>query len=234
MSLGTRIAGALGALFLLAACGQPTVLTVHASATTRAAPDLAVVTLGVQARGDTARAAQQAQSARMAEVVAAARAAGVEERDVQTVGFSIDPQYAYPRGGPPRVTGYVSRNIVSLRVKDLSAVSGLIDATVAQGANELQGIQFTFQDEEGSRDAARAEALTTARRRAEAYAEAAGMRVKRTLFITEPRGAELPPQYRGPALGGYAAPELATAQSNQINPGELDAASSVTVVFELS
>src|SRR5262245_27052122 len=132
---------ALAAFALLAACGRnETILTVHASATTRAAPDLAIVTLGVLARGGTAQEAQHAQSTRMAAVMAAARAAGVEERNVQTVGFSLEPQYTYPRNASPRITGYVSRNTVSVRVSDLSAVSGLIDATVAEGANELQGI----------------------------------------------------------------------------------------------
>ena len=135
------IAAIFLALAALAACGQrETLLTVHASASTRTAPDLAVVTLGVLARGATAQAAQQAQAARMGAVMDAARAAGAAETDVQTVGYSIEPQYAYPRNAAPRITGYVSRNIVSIRLDNLNAVSALIDATVAEGANELHGI----------------------------------------------------------------------------------------------
>jgi uncharacterized protein YggE len=226
----TKLAVLLLALTALAACGRETILTVHANAVTRSAPDLAIVTLGVSARGDTARAAQQAQSTRMQTVLAAARAAGVEERDVQTVGFSLEPQYVYARNAAPRVNGYVSRNTVSVRVRDLNAVSGLIDATVAEGANELQGIQFTFQDEEASRDAARAEALQTARARADAYAQAAGKRVTRMLSITEPGGAV-------PLIGldrRISAPSVVAEAANaQIRPGELDASSAVTVVFEL-
>lgn len=229
---GLRTAAACLALGLVAACGQnETILTVHASATTRAAPDLAIVTLGVMARGDTARAAQQAQSTRMEAVLAAAAAAGVEEAAVQTVGFSLEPQYTYPRNAAPRVSGYISRNVVTIRMRDLSAVSGLIDATVAEGANELQGIQFSFQDEEASRDAARAQALEAAQRRAQAYAEAAGMRVARTLSITEPGGEPPPLPYE---LSAYAArQESAAAASNQVRPGELDAQSDVTVIFAL-
>src|SRR5690242_115503 len=87
------------AIAALAGCGQQTLLTVRASATTRAAPDLAIVSLGVLAQGPTAREAQAAQSQRMSRVLEAARAAGAEERDVQTVGFALEPQYAYTRGG---------------------------------------------------------------------------------------------------------------------------------------
>jgi uncharacterized protein YggE len=221
------------ALAALAACGEPTLLTVHASSTTRAAPDLAIVTLGVSARGGTAQAAQVAQNTRMSAVLAAARAAGVEEADVQTVGFSIEPIYVYPRNAPARITGYESRNTVSIRVRDLSRVSGLIDATVAEGANQLQGIEFTFQNEEGSRDAARAEALATARTRAQAYAEAAGMRVVRVLEITEPGAVGIRPGAARRVRGAFNAQDGALAESSAIMPGQLDAESAVTGVFEL-
>jgi len=232
--MSLKIVAVFLALTALAACGRGnTILTVHASATTRAAPDLAIVTLGVMARGDTARAAQAAQSTRMSAVMEAARAAGVEERDVQTVGFSLEPQYAYPRNAAPRVTGYVSRNIVAVRVTDLSKVSGLIDATVAEGANELQGIQFTFQDEEASRNAARAQALQAARARADAYAEAGEMRVARVLSITEPGGIVPPVDTRRYDFAARAPVTEQAAAGAQIAPGELDAQSSVTVVFEL-
>lgn len=227
------LAAALLALVALGACGQrDTLLAVNASATTRTAPDLAVVTLGVVARGDTARAAQQAQNGRMAAVMQAVRAAGAAEGDVQTVGFSLEPQYVHPRGGAPRISGYVSRNIIAIRIRDLNAVSALVDATVAEGANELQGIHFTFNDIEASREAARAHALQTARRRADTYAEAAGMKVIGIEAIIEP-GSTLPPGRDG-AFGLRAmnvSPEQASA--SQVSPGQLDNAASVTVVFNV-
>ena len=195
--------------------------------------DLAVVTLGVLARGATAQTAQQAQTAQMNAVIAAARAAGAAEADVQTVGYSLEPQYAYARGASPRITGYVSRNIVSVRLRDLSRVSGLIDATVAQGANELQGIQFTYADEEASRTAARAQALETARARAETYATAAGMRVVRMDSITEPGGV-VPPPWESRQDGYNLRAVQVTAEQaagGSINPGQLDNAASVVVVL---
>lgn len=232
--IGLKIGVAVLALCVLAACGQrETLLTVHATATTRASPDLAIVTLGVLARGANAQAAQQAQSERMAAVMQAAGAAGVAAGDVQTVGYSIEPQYVYVRNAPPRITGYVSRNIISLRVANLEAVSALIDATVAEGANELQGIQFTYRDDEASREAARAQALEIARRRAETYAQAAGMRVARMDSITEPGGV-VPPYARDGFLAMRSvAAEVEQSAGNAIAPGQLDTQASVTVVFEL-
>lgn len=229
-----KFAAALMAAAALGACERrETLLTVHANATTRTAPDLAIVTLGVVARGATARAAQEAQGARMNAVMAAVRAAGVEDSEVQTVGFSLDPQYVYRRGQPPRIGAYQSRNVVAIRISNLSAVSGLIDATVADGANELQGIQFTFKDDEASRDAARAKAVETARARADAYAAAAHLRVARVVSITEPGGVVPPWDRRGAMLEQRAVAVSADAANAPINPGELDSQSSVTVVYEL-
>lgn len=237
--MGTQLkiirAGALAllAVFALGACQRSeTLLAVNASATTRTTPDLAIVTLGVVARGATAREAQQAQTARMTAVMEAVRQAGVEDAEVQTVGYGLEPIYAYPRGGAPRITSYQSRNVVAVRVRNLSAISALIDATVADGANELQGIQFTFQDEEASLDAARAQAIQTARARADRYAEAAGMRVARVVTIVEP-GASLPPAYARDAGAALATEQAAANVSPPINPGALDNRTAVTVVYEL-
>lgn len=223
------------AVSLVAACGErtPTLLTVHATASTRTAPDLAIVTLGVVARGDTARAAQAAQATRMEAIMAAVRAASVEEAQVQTVGYGLEPIYAYPRNQAPRITGYQSRNTISIRVLDLTAISSLIDATVSDGANELQGIQFTYLDEEASLDAARAQAVERARQRADQYATAAGMRVARVLSITEP-GDAVPTVLMDGRRMDYAAVQVSNEQSaGAISPGELDNRSSVTVVYEL-
>lgn len=226
------IAVLLSALTALGACGRAeTLLAINASATTRSAPDLAIVTLGVLARGPSARDAQQAQQAHMRAVMAAARAAGVNEQEVQTVGYSLEPQYAYVRGQAPRITGYVSRNMVAVRVRNMEAVSGLIDATVAEGANELHGIQFSYQDEEASGEAARVQALATARERAQHYAQGAGMRVVGIRSIIEP-GSVLPPERRRDGFALGAAVEQA-ANVSSISPGQLDNRASVTVVFEL-
>jgi uncharacterized protein len=113
----------------------------------------------------------------------------------------------------------------------LNAVSGLIDATVADGANELQGIQFTYLDEEASLDAARAQAVERARQRADRYAEAAGMRVTRVLAITEPGGAPPPVEFRQHYARNVSAEQ--SAAGGAINPGALDNRSSVTVLYEL-
>lgn len=227
---GARAAALALAMLGLASCGSPkTMLTVNASAITRDAPNLAVVTLGVVARGATAREAQSAQSQRMQSVLQAARTAGAEDKDVQTVGFSLEPQFTYVKGQPSRISSYISRNMVAVRIAKLEAISTLIDATVAQGANELQGIQYTIQDGESARDAARTQALETARARGEAYAKAAKMKILRIRSITEPGGAFTPWDYRRDGYG--SAVEQAAAAP--VNPGRLDNRAEVTVVFEL-
>lgn len=231
---GARALAPLFTAIALMGCGaEETLLAVHASASTRSTPDLAIVTLGVVARGATAVAAQQAQTNRMQTVLDAARAAGAEDADIQTVGFSLEPQYVYVRGQAPRISGYISRNTVSLRLRDLNRISGLIDATVAQGANELHGITFTFEDDERVREAARAQALETARRRANVYAEAAGLEVVAIRSIVEPGSAFAPPDARRDGAFAAVLEQSAAAPVAPINPGQVDTDAAITVVFAL-
>ncbi len=219
---------------LLAACGTPvaglpTTVTVHATETVRAAPDLAIVTVGVVARGATAAAANQEQARRMAAVLAAVKAAGVADEDVQTTQVSLQPQYAYAEGAPPRIAGFEARNMVSVRVTQLDRVGAMIDAVVADGGNEVQGISFGFRDPEAARAGARTAAMQAALQRAGQYAEAAGLEVDRVLSIVEGGGA-------APPMPFPVAMDAVRAQTEAVSatmPGQIESEASVTVVVAL-
>src|SRR5690554_1032222 len=83
------------------------------------APDMAVVTLTITREADTARAALEANNQAMSEVLASMREEGIEERDLQTSGFSIMPRMVYPtennRNEPPRIAGYTVSNSLTVR-----------------------------------------------------------------------------------------------------------------------
>ncbi|NND69598.1 MAG: SIMPL domain-containing protein, partial [Halioglobus sp.] len=112
-------------------------------------PDMAVLNLTVTREGKTARAALDANSAAMAEVLAAMKKAGIEERDLQTSNFNIQPRYAQsPRqaGGerpPPRIVAYTVRNSLSVRVREIGRVGEVLDTSVTLGVNEGGNILFT-------------------------------------------------------------------------------------------
>lgn len=217
-----------------ACCPQPvapTTLSLSADSNVKQAPDLATVSAGVVTLQRTAKGAMEENARRMTAVFAAIRAAGVAERDLQTSGVTVAAQYDYQPNQRPRITGYQVSNTVTIRMRDLNAVGPVLDALVAQGANQINGPTFGLDNPDAALDKARAEAMGKAMRRAELYAKAAGLRVARVVTISE-SGGYTPPQpmmmMARMAAASDAAPET------QVAPGEVTLNASVSVVFELA
>ena len=156
-------------------------------------PDIAIVTIGVTTRGETARAALDQNSAETARVIAAITGAGVEARDVQTSGFNVFPVYeerpprADGEGGiveMPKIVGYQVQNEVRVTVRDIGTSGALLDQVVTAGANQISGIMFDVSDPQASADEALRKAIADARRKAELMAAAAGVRIVRILDIS--------------------------------------------------
>jgi len=212
-----------------AAQSMPTTLTLTAEARVERAPDLAEITAGVTSQGETAAQASRANAEQMARVISAVRAAHIAERDIQTVGLNLQPQYDYQNNHAPRLTGYQAGNSVSIRLHDLPRAGTIIDALVAAGANQIGGPTFRIADEDRVLDEARTAAVGKARARAELYARAAGLRVARILRIAE-GGAEPPmrpmPMMRAMAVQSASAP-------TPVAPGEVALSAQVTIDFEL-
>lgn len=207
-----------------------TVLVLSAEAEIAQAPDMATVSAGVLSEGKTAEAALSDNSVKMSGVFRALRAAGIAERDIQTSNLNLSPQYQYNQNEPPRLIGYQASNNVSVRVRNLTNLGRTLDAVVANGANQLQGVSFSIDKADEARDAARREAMRKARARADLYAQAAGLRVTRIVSINE-GGAAPPPMMPVPMMARSMAADAAPPPP--VAGGEVSLNSSVTVVFEL-
>lgn len=206
-----------------------TLLAVSAQASAKRVPDVATVSTGVLTQAADANAAMRANAAQMDKVMAAIRAAGITERDVQTSGIHLNPQYRYVENQPPAITGYQASNTVNVKVRDLSKLGRVLDALVAQGANQINGPSFEVDQPESAYDEARTAALKKAQARAQVYADALGLRVRRIVSISE-GGASLPrpiPMMRAMAADAVMAKETA------ISPGETALSVSLDIVFEL-
>ena len=155
------------------------------------AADMAVLTLTVTRDEETARAALDANSAAMSDVLSAMKSEGVKERDLQTSGFSIQPRYFYPPNKPstnhqpPRIVGYTVRNSLTVRVRDISALGKILDTSVTLGVNEGGNIMFTNDDASSAITQARVEAVKDATAKAKTLAGAAGVKVGKLLEISE-------------------------------------------------
>ncbi|ARS28205.1 SIMPL domain-containing protein [Sphingomonas sp. KC8] len=207
---------------------QGTRLDIVADGAVTRVPDVATISAGVVSQAATAGAAMADNAKRMAGVVAALKKAGVADRDIQTSVLNLNPQYRYGENMPPVITGYQASNQVSVRFRDVKRSGAILDALVAQGANQINGPSFSVDQPEAALDEARTAAIRTARSRATLYAAAAGLKVKRILAISEQGG-----NYQPPMPMPVMAMRAEKAADTAVEAGEQKLSVSVTVSFEL-
>ena len=187
----------------LAETAPPPAISVTGEATVSVPPDQAQIDGGVTSDAKTAREASDANNAAMGKVLLALKGAGIDEKDYQTSRLSLQPQYAPNRSGSSPVVGYRASNRVTVRLRDVNKVAGIIDVLVGAGANELGGINFVVSQASKLLDDIREKAVADARRKAEIYAKAAGVTLGEPLSISEEGAAS--PVLRGKMMAPMAA-----------------------------
>jgi uncharacterized protein len=226
---------ALGAAVVPAAAASAQVVPtitgtrVEISATGEAArvPDVAIISAGVSTRQATASAALQENAARMERVLAALKKAGIADRDVQTSSINLNPEYRYQDNQAPQLVGYTASNQVSIRFRDIRNSGKILDALVAQGANQINGPSLTIDRPDEALDEARAKAIANGQARADFYARALGKRVVRLISVSENMGGSII----------QPLPMMMEARNQaadtKIVPGEQKLSVNLSMVFEL-
>jgi uncharacterized protein len=210
------------------ALAEPTTLSLVTTANVSATPDVADIGTGVVTQAKEATAALSANATRMTAVVAALKKAGVADRDIQTSGLNLQPQYRYAENQPPVLTGYQVTNRVTVAMRDLKNTGRVIDTLVAQGANTIDGPTFRVSNPEPLLDKARSAAVAQLRARATLYATAAGLRVTGITAISE-AGANPPPRPM-PMMAMMARKESA---DSPVEAGNIDLGITLQMSFAL-
>ena len=203
-------------------------LDINATGEVTRVPDLAIISAGVVTRSATATGALQDAANRMQRVVAALKAAGIADRDIQTSNVSLNPEYRYPDNQSPQLTGYTASNQLTISFHDIRNSGKILDVLVAQGANQINGPNLPIEHPEAALDEARAKAIANGRARAELYARALGLHVARVVAVSESGGYAVPPP--APPVPMMARAEVA---STKIEPGEQKLQVNVAMTFEL-
>lgn len=193
----------------------------------QAQPDTAILTVSVVTQGRNALEAQQENASKSDAVIRAMKIAAGPGAEVKTSGYSLQPIRVYKEGQPPTITGYETRNSVSVTMSDLTRVGPVIDATAQAGANDVAGISFTLRKDRPARDQALADATREAISKAQVIASALGGRVTRIVEVQE-EGVQ-PPR----PLYGEQLQMMKTMAATPIEVGTLDITSRVQLVAEI-
>ncbi|NDV85415.1 DUF541 domain-containing protein [Aurantimonas aggregata] len=215
--------------------GSPTppTITVTGTGEASARPDQALATFTVLRTAETARAALDQANEAMREVSGGMRELGAEDRDLQTSGFSINPQYRYDNTEgsqqPPTIVGYEVRNTLTVRVRDLARLGEILDQAVTLGVNQGGEIRFDLAEPGPVEDAALKDAVADATATARLIAEAAGVTLGTVRQIHENVGMAPPPM-------PFATMKMranGAAESVPVEAGENSFNASVSMVFAI-
>jgi len=203
-------------------------VTVTGTGSADAAPDLMVVSIGVECRADSVDAAYSRAGASSEAVASAFRRHGVDGADIRTAGLNVRADLAWREGEGQRVTGYVAASTLTVRLRTPGSASTAISEAVEAGGNDvrLNGLELTFSDDAAVRARAREAAWLDAASTAQQYARLASARLGRVLSIAD----NVPVQGPVPLARIQRA---ASVESLSVEAGDSTVAMSITVVWEL-
>jgi uncharacterized protein YggE len=194
-------------------------------------PDVGEIQLGAQVTQPTVQQARDQAAKAMDAIRGALKQQGVEDKDIATSGFYIQPQYNYrPDGGAPTISGYMVNNTVTVKVRKVDTLSRVLDAAVTAGGDAVRvnSVQFTVDDPEKYTDEARKAAVENARAHADQLAKAAGVSLGKARSMSESSGSvPRPIAVAAPASGKGGAAETA------VSPGETSVSVTVSVVYDI-
>jgi uncharacterized protein YggE len=176
---------------------QKRTISLSAAGAVKTTPDKVDISTGVTSEAKTAREALDQNTAAMSKVVAALKEDGIEEKDIQTVNFSVGPIYEHrpvdrADGKAPQVVGYRVTNQVRITLDDTRKLGEILDKVVTLGSNQIDSIEFGVKEPEALKDEARKLAVKAVTDKAKLYAEAAGVELGRVLSISEEDSAYYP------------------------------------------
>jgi uncharacterized protein YggE len=221
---------------LLSACSgtvqfgqtQPRTINVTGNAQVLLTPDIAYISIGVQTQAPNAKDAVASNNTQSQAVIAAIQAQGVDPKDIRTSNFSIYQQTQTGPNGETQGIIFVTDNTVYVTARDLTKIGGILDASVAAGANSIYGITFDVQNKDAALASGRDQAMADAQAQAEQLAKAAGATLGAVQSITYYNNSPAPIYY-----DSKAAPAAVGGGGVPISSGQLSMTVSVNVVYEL-
>ena len=209
-----------------------------------AVPDIATFTFSVVSERSTVAAAQDDATTKANAITAYLKEGGVAERDIQTTGYSVYPQYDWVQqtciaGGicPPgeqRLRGYEVRQTTTIKVRDTATAGDLLTGVGGLGASEVSGLNFTFDNPDAVEAEARDKAIANAKQKAEVLARSLGVSLVRVVSFNESGSGYPIPYYSRDMAYGMGGAESAVAQkAPEISTGENKVVSNVSVTYEI-
>jgi len=214
-------------------------VTVRGNGQATMPPDVARVSFTVENTAPVVANAQVATTKQANTAIDFVKSQGIAEKDVETLSYTISPQYSYPNPCPPgtlcpaysspKITGYQVSETIQVTMRDLSAVGEMLGGLGKLGVQNLNGPAFALGDPTAGYTAARADAIDKVKTQATLLAKQLGVHIGKIVNFSESSGGYIYPMY---GLGASAM-ESKVAPAPNIPSGENTYSASVSITYEI-
>lgn len=209
----------------------PREIVVSASGNAFAVPDIALMRLGVATEGTDIGKITTENTDKMNKIVSDVKAAGVEDKDIRTASYSLSPMYDYPKG--VRVfKGYSLSQQITVKARDFAKIGDILSKSTQDGANLIGDFQFTIEDENSVKQAARADAIQKAKTQAESIARQTGLKLAKLVNVYESSYSSAPDYYNSAKAMDSSGMGAGSAVA-EIQPGQQEVSISVNLVYRV-
>lgn len=219
-------------------------ITVSGEGSVFAVPDIAEISVGVKSQGKTLNEAQADNTAKYNSIVDFIKSNGIEQKDIKTTYYNVNPQYQYnnrpcpliggsyypcPPAEAPKIVGYEITSSLSIKVRNMNRVGDILDGVVSAGANEVNGPTFSIDDESVLKEKAKKVAIDNAKESAKKLSRDLGVKLHKIVGFSESGG--YPPIYFARAMEAKDANSAFAAPS--IEPGQNEIKVNVIITYEV-
>jgi uncharacterized protein YggE len=214
--------------------GQQEGIWVNGEGKATGVPDVAILTLGIEAQELTVAEARDEAAAAMTSVMDTLKSSGIDDADIQTQYFNIQEVTRWDSDKQQQtVIGYQVTNTVTVKVRDITTVSAVIDGVTAAGGDltRINSLAFTIDDPSSYYEQARADAVADAAAKAKQLADLADVKLGKPTYISE--SSYIPsPIYRDVATVGEQVP--AATPTTPVSPGEMEITVNVQIGYAIA
>lgn len=227
--LYTKFAGPIPFSITNVTSNKSEAFTVTGVGTVSVKPDIATVSVGVQATGTTVKEIQDNLNKNINAVSAAIKKLGIDEKDIKTSNYNMYPDYDYT-SSRQKITGYQASSNLTIKVRDIEKANSVVDAATTAGANTVGGISFDVDDKTKAENDARKLAVADAKAKAGQAAQTAGFSLGKIINYQESTNNMRPiPMYAKADM----AVGLGAGAPTELNTGSTDITITVTLSYEV-
>ncbi len=216
-------------------------ITVSGEGEVFAVPDLATFSLTVREEAKEVKDAQKTATEKGNKIIAALKAAGVDEKDIKTTSYNVNPKYEWYEAvctelrcppGRQEMVGFEVWQTVEVKVRDTEKAGDILSQVGGLGVSDISGLSFTIDDEDALKTDAREQAIGDAEAKAKELAGQLGVELVRIVGFTEDAGGYMP-YYKTARMEMAVAMDSSGAAAPELPVGENKIVSNVTITYEI-